>query len=34
MDRKINVLGFAGSLRRGSFNKMLLRVVAEPVPPG
>lgn len=34
MDKKINVLGFAGSLRQGSYNKMLLRTAAELAPPG
>jgi chromate reductase, NAD(P)H dehydrogenase (quinone) len=29
---KIRILGFAGSLRRGSFNKALLRAAAELVP--
>lgn len=29
---KIKVLGFAGSLRKGSFNKALLRVAAELIP--
>ncbi|HET9315477.1 MAG TPA: NAD(P)H-dependent oxidoreductase [Vicinamibacteria bacterium] len=30
----INVLGFAGSLRKGSFNRMLLRSAVELAPPG
>jgi len=29
-----HVLGFAGSLRRGSFNKSLLRAAGELLPPG
>jgi chromate reductase len=32
MDRKITILGFAGSLRKGSFNKALLRAAQEMVP--
>jgi chromate reductase len=32
MDKPINILGFAGSLRKGSFNKALLRTAAESVP--
>jgi chromate reductase len=32
MDKPINILGFAGSLRKGSFNKALLRAAAESVP--
>jgi len=30
---RIKILGFAGSLRRGSFNKTLLRAAAELAPP-
>jgi chromate reductase, NAD(P)H dehydrogenase (quinone) len=30
----VNVLGFAGSLRKGSFNRMLLRSAVELAPPG
>jgi chromate reductase, NAD(P)H dehydrogenase (quinone) len=30
----MNVLGFAGSLRKGSFNRMLLRSAVELAPPG
>ncbi len=30
----INVLGFAGSLRQGSYNKMALRAAIELAPPG
>jgi chromate reductase len=30
----LNVLGFAGSLRKGSFNRMLLRAAVELAPPG
>ncbi len=32
MDRQVNILGFAGSLRKGSYNKALLRAAAELVP--
>jgi len=32
MTRKISILGFAGSLRKGSYNKSLLRVALEMVP--
>jgi len=31
---KVRILGFAGSLRKGSFNKSLLRAAAEQVPEG
>jgi chromate reductase len=34
MDRQVNILGFAGSLRKGSFNKALLREAAKSVPAG
>lgn len=30
---KISILGFAGSIRKGSYNKALLRVALEVVPP-
>jgi chromate reductase len=30
----MNVLGFAGSLRRGSYNRALLRAAVELAPPG
>lgn len=30
----VNVLGFAGSLRRHSYNRGLLRAAAEATPPG
>lgn len=30
----LNILGFAGSLRRGSFNRALLRAAAELAPAG
>jgi chromate reductase len=33
MTEKIKILGFAGSLRKGSFNKALLRAALELVPP-
>ena len=32
--RPLNVLGIAGSLRRASFNKGLIRAAAEVAPPG
>lgn len=32
MEQLINILGFAGSLRKGSYNKALLRTAAELVP--
>src|SRR5512135_3371270 len=32
MDSKISILGFGGSLRKGSFNKALLRAALEMVP--
>ena len=32
MTHKISILGFAGSLRKGSYNKSLLRVALEMVP--
>jgi chromate reductase len=34
MDRTVNILGFAGSLRKGSYNKALLRAALEVVPKG
>ena len=33
-DSIISMLGFAGSLRKGSYNKALLRAAAELVPEG
>ncbi len=33
MEKKITILGFAGSLRKGSYNKALLRAALEMVPP-
>jgi chromate reductase len=33
-DTPITVLGIAGSLRRGSFNRMLLTAAAHHLPPG
>ena len=32
MEKNIKILGFAGSLRKRSFNKMLLRAAAEVLP--
>jgi len=34
MERTVNILGFAGSLRKGSYNKGLLRAALELVPKG
>ncbi len=34
MSDQINVLGFAGSLRQGSYNKMALRAAIELAPAG
>ena len=34
MAEKIKVLGFAGSLRKGSYNKSLIRVARELAPEG
>lgn len=31
MDKPITILGFAGSLRKGSYNKALLRVAVEEI---
>jgi len=33
MDKKLSILGFAGSLRKNSFNKALLRAALELAPP-
>ncbi len=33
MDKKVSILGFGGSLRKGSYNKALLRAALEMVPP-
>jgi chromate reductase len=32
MEKRISILGFAGSLRRGSYNKAILRVATELLP--
>jgi chromate reductase, NAD(P)H dehydrogenase (quinone) len=32
MDRQVNILGFAGSLRKGSYNKALLRTATQLAP--
>jgi chromate reductase len=34
MEKSVDILGFAGSLRKGSFNKSLLRAAKELVPKG
>ena len=34
MDKQINILGFAGSLRRGSYNRALLLEATKLVPVG
>ncbi|MEJ2726742.1 MAG: NAD(P)H-dependent oxidoreductase [Deltaproteobacteria bacterium] len=34
MERTVSILGFAGSLRKGSYNKALLRAALELVPKG
>ena len=33
MNKKVNILGFAGSLRKGSYNRALLRASLELLPP-
>jgi chromate reductase len=32
MDKKVSIFGFAGSLRKGSYNKAILRAALEVVP--
>lgn len=34
MENKLKVLGFAGSLRAGSYNRALLRAAANLLPQG
>jgi chromate reductase len=34
MDEQVSILGFAGSLRQGSYNRALLRAAGELVPNG
>ena len=34
MTSKLSILGFAGSLRQGSYNKIILRAAQEMVPSG
>lgn len=34
MNKELNILGFAGSLRKGSYNKAILRAAVELVPKG
>lgn len=34
MDEKVSILGFAGSLRKGSYNRALLRAASALVPAG
>jgi chromate reductase len=34
MTSKLSILGFAGSLRRGSYNRAILRAAQEAVPSG
>ena len=34
MENSINILGFSGSLRRGSYNRMLLQAAIELAPKG
>ena len=34
MERTVNIFGFAGSPRKGSYNKALLRAASELVPKG
>lgn len=34
MAEKLSILGFAGSLRQGSYNRALLRAAQERIPSG
>jgi len=34
MDKEVSIFGFAGSLRKGSYNRAMLRAAAELLPEG